>query len=116
MDLVPEQTRARLAAVARVVLVGQRGSLADQLDPLHSHAAPAPRPPPSEPPVEAPAVDPASRELEFFNGLGGFAADGREYVILLGPGQSTRSEEHTSELQSQSNLVCRLLLEKIKST
>src|SRR2546430_6026805 len=26
-----------------------------------------------------------------------------------------RSEEHTSELQSQSNLVCRLLLEKIKS-
>src|SRR5688572_33259733 len=29
---------------------------------------------------------------------------------LLGP----RSEEHTSELQSQSNLVCRLLLEKKK--
>src|SRR2546427_3842719 len=29
---------------------------------------------------------------------------------------STRSEEHTSELQSQSNLVCRLLLEKKKIT
>src|SRR2546427_4374629 len=28
--------------------------------------------------------------------------------------QVTRSEEHTSELQSQSNLVCRLLLEKKK--
>src|SRR2546430_9493792 len=28
--------------------------------------------------------------------------------------QRTRSEEHTSELQSQSNLVCRLLLEKKK--
>src|SRR2546430_13224676 len=27
-----------------------------------------------------------------------------------------RSEEHTSELQSQSNIVCRLLLEKKKST
>src|SRR2546430_13563996 len=27
-------------------------------------------------------------------------------------GQVERSEEHTSELQSQSNLVCRLLLEK----
>src|SRR2546427_8768167 len=27
---------------------------------------------------------------------------------------ATRSEEHTSELQSQSNLVCRLLLEKKK--
>src|SRR2546427_3517993 len=29
-------------------------------------------------------------------------------------GQGRRSEEHTSELQSQSNLVCRLLLEKKK--
>src|SRR2546430_7066348 len=28
------------------------------------------------------------------------------------PGIEERSEEHTSELQSQSNLVCRLLLEK----
>src|SRR2546430_8421771 len=28
---------------------------------------------------------------------------------------TTRSEEHTSELQSQSNLVCRLLLEKKKN-
>src|SRR2546430_9902899 len=30
--------------------------------------------------------------------------------------QPIRSEEHTSELQSQSNLVCRLLLEKKKNT
>src|SRR5688572_31021303 len=30
------------------------------------------------------------------------------------PPESRRSEEHTSELQSQSNLVCRLLLEKKK--
>src|SRR2546427_5203307 len=29
---------------------------------------------------------------------------------------AARSEEHTSELQSQSNLVCRLLLEKKKTT
>src|SRR2546430_7144630 len=29
-------------------------------------------------------------------------------------GRANRSEEHTSELQSQSNLVCRLLLEKKK--
>src|SRR2546430_11346549 len=39
---------------------------------------------------------------------------------FIGPGCMTiasvaaRSEEHTSELQSQSNLVCRLLLEKKK--
>src|SRR2546427_4957942 len=31
------------------------------------------------------------------------------------PIRITRSEEHTSELQSQSNLVCRLLLEKKKN-
>src|SRR2546430_6216491 len=31
------------------------------------------------------------------------------------PRGAGRSEEHTSELQSQSNLVCRLLLEKKKS-
>src|SRR2546430_13309400 len=30
------------------------------------------------------------------------------------PNMEARSEEHTSELQSQSNLVCRLLLEKKK--
>src|SRR2546430_3482564 len=33
-----------------------------------------------------------------------------------GPRPRRRSEEHTSELQSQSNLVCRLLLEKKKKT
>src|SRR2546430_9541846 len=32
----------------------------------------------------------------------------------LGPNAAIRSEEHTSELQSQSNLVCRLLLENKK--
>src|SRR2546427_3579109 len=35
-------------------------------------------------------------------------------ALLLWP--LARSEEHTSELQSQSNLVCRLLLEKKKKT
>src|SRR2546430_4538350 len=38
------------------------------------------------------------------------AAPGYDYVTGI------RSEEHTSELQSQSNLVCRLLLEKKKKT
>src|SRR2546430_4455314 len=33
-----------------------------------------------------------------------------------GGASAPRSEEHTSELQSQSNLVCRLLLEKKKKT
>src|SRR2546430_4154001 len=39
------------------------------------------------------------------------------YGVVTGPTarhKLSRSEEHTSELQSQSNLVCRLLLEKKK--
>src|SRR2546427_7571619 len=39
---------------------------------------------------------------------------GRSIALALGGRGATRSEEHTSELQSQSNLVCRLLLEKKK--
>src|SRR2546430_5893101 len=35
--------------------------------------------------------------------------------VTLQPELFGRSEEHTSELQSQSNIVCRLLLEKKKS-
>src|SRR2546430_9059346 len=35
---------------------------------------------------------------------------------LVAVSGSNRSEEHTSELQSQSNLVCRLLLEKKNKT
>src|SRR2546430_4368039 len=38
-----------------------------------------------------------------------------ELGISIAPILATRSEEHTSELQSQSNLVCRLLLEKKKT-
>src|SRR5438270_5702807 len=37
------------------------------------------------------------------------ASPGRKIPVMM-----SRSEEHTSELQSQSNLVCRLLLEKKK--
>src|SRR2546430_7256495 len=38
--------------------------------------------------------------------------DDAERVLVGGPRDLPRSEEHTSELQSQSNLVCRLLLEQ----
>src|SRR5688572_32278328 len=49
-----------------------------------------------------------------------WSGGGRPTAILaveyypMGPMGPRRSEEHTSELQSQSNLVCRLLLEKKK--
>src|SRR5688572_32004645 len=39
----------------------------------------------------------------------------KDLVQSSSPLLTTRSEEHTSELQSQSNLVCRLLLEKKKA-
>src|SRR2546430_16701034 len=39
-----------------------------------------------------------------------------EYQTGLQFTEGQRSEEHTSELQSQSNLVCRLLLEKKKKS
>src|SRR2546427_3178982 len=42
------------------------------------------------------------------------SADAGTFQVLDKNGTDGRSEEHTSELQSQSNLVCRLLLEKKK--
>src|SRR5688572_31058692 len=50
---------------------------------------------------------------------GGEQGQGSGVLVLLVTGgarqvEVRRSEEHTSELQSQSNLVCRLLLEKKK--
>src|SRR5438270_10211963 len=41
-------------------------------------------------------------------------AFGNSAIASARSGPASRSEEHTSELQSQSNLVCRLLLEKKK--
>src|ERR1022692_5139170 len=57
--------------------------------------------------------------------LRGFAHRGQEWFARIFPQQPQqlpqgknhhRSEEHTSELQSPCNLVCRLLLEKKKTT
>ncbi|HET6619046.1 MAG TPA: glucoamylase family protein [Dongiaceae bacterium] len=88
-DLISAQTRLLLPSVARVVLVGQRGSLSDQLDRVPQAKAPAR---PASRAILADRAPPAASalpELEFFNGLGGFADNGREYVTILGPGQST---------------------------
>ncbi len=89
-DQLSSDDRTLLQAAARAVLLSRRGSLADQVIRLErppervSPAAPPPvaRPARSEPPAPRP-------ELEFFNGLGGFADGGREYVAVLGPGQAT---------------------------
>jgi cyclic beta-1,2-glucan synthetase len=88
-DHMPEADLILLHAVARVVIVTERGSFEEQLvrRPVEEEM-PAPFVPrwPSraypEPPVKLP-------ELSFFNGLGGFNHGGREYVTILGEGQWT---------------------------
>src|SRR5436309_12068789 len=45
---------------------------------------------------------------------GRFRYSDRSHLSVALPRQPERSEEHTSELQSRENLVCRLLLEKKK--
>src|SRR6516165_3104316 len=49
-----------------------------------------------------------------FRSLAIFRQRARVPEPVFPPQEGERSEEHTSELQSQSNLVCRLLLEKKK--
>src|SRR2546429_3535264 len=60
-----------------------------------------------------PRVSRLDRALYACDELSGFV----HAVALVRPGRViTRSEEHTSELQSRLHLVCRLLLEKKKNT
>src|SRR5688572_31073881 len=64
------------------------------------------------------ALEPAEPGPAQIRSLAAFLAGGEPAPGLIIPGEerapAARSEEHTSELQSQSNLVCRLLLEKKK--
>ncbi len=89
-DLISAETRMLLTSAARVVIVAQRGSLYDQLDRLTESKAP-PRPALARVSLAkmGPPAPVAVPDLEFFNGLGGFAADGQEYVTMLGPAQAT---------------------------
>jgi cyclic beta-1,2-glucan synthetase len=88
-DLIPAEQRLLLASIARVVLVAQRGNLFDQLDRMGDLHAPVPLY--AKPSLDGsqPQIAPRAPDLEFFNGLGGFALKGKEYVTILGPGQST---------------------------
>jgi len=83
MDRLTQVQRDVVQTAARVVLSSRRGTLAEQLARAHRPeavpAAPSWRPAAKSPP-ETPIAQPA---LEFFNGLGGFAGGGREYVTIL---------------------------------
>ncbi len=88
-DLVPQPDQLLLQAAARVVVLARRGSLSEQVVRLQrTRPGPVPRPL-RAPPEPTETVPPPSLELELFNGLGGFTPDGREYVTVLGRGQST---------------------------
>src|SRR6185437_6543716 len=88
-DLIPPEARALLASVARVVLVGQRGSLADQLDRVPDSAKAVRSTGKHAVTFTEQPTAPSRPTLEFSNGLGGFAEDGREYMTSLDPGQVT---------------------------
>jgi len=88
-DRLPPASQVLLQTAARVVLLSRRGTLAEQVTRV---AEPQVATVPSVPHAPAPAPReplPPEPGLEFFNGLGGFADGGREYVTILGEGQWT---------------------------
>jgi len=87
-DVLSAEVRNLLQTVARVVIVSRRGSLAEQVKRLQE-IAPAAEPPRPPPRSVAPAEFVAPPALEFFNGIGGFDRDGREYVTILDGDQET---------------------------
>lgn len=90
-DLMSVASRALLQSVARVVLLARRGAIADQLARLgRTQDAPVVR---RRARMLAVMQNPAPLRqlpaLEFFNGLGGFDKNGREYVTVLGRDRTT---------------------------
>jgi cyclic beta-1,2-glucan synthetase len=84
-----EADRDVLLSAARVVLDGARGTLAQQVASIPAEPARLPRLVPSSEPSPPPERVPRHHALLFDNGLGGFSADGREYVIHLDAGDVT---------------------------
>jgi cyclic beta-1,2-glucan synthetase len=88
-DLISAHSRAALFSAARVVFAAQRGSLDAQLDrrtvPSSWATVDHERTTPPPAPVSAPPIV----GLEFFNEFGGFASDGRDYVMQLGATRPT---------------------------
>ena len=84
-DLISPEARDALSVAARAILIGRRGPLADQLDRLDLERRPAVPPrAPAEPAIGL--KNTWSPQLEFWNGLGGFDQNGREYVTILRDG------------------------------
>ena len=85
------EDRRLVQAVSRIVLDDSSGPLESQIIGQRAMKKPVPRLKPlrsvtktRRPPTPSPGL-----ELQFFNGLGGFSDEGKEYVITLGKGQTT---------------------------
>ena len=87
-DQLSNEERRLLQTAARAMLVSNHGTLAEQLL-RHSRPIAAFIAPKVAPILDARASALTIPALEFFNGLGGFAEQGREYVIVLDKGQTT---------------------------
>jgi cyclic beta-1,2-glucan synthetase len=91
-DQLSDEDRVLLQTVARVIIVDSAGTLDEQLDRRIRSDLKIPELIPTV--LARPELNPAQkdgafgRELLFYNGLGGFTPDGREYVIRLLPGQA----------------------------
>jgi len=87
-DLISPQVRTQLQSVARLVLLSRRGTLVEQImrSQHREPDIPPQRPPRSGKYVDAPLPE---ESLQFFNGFGGFAEHGREYVTILSEGLRT---------------------------
>src|SRR4029453_13305473 len=88
-DLISAEDRTLLQTAARAVLLSRRGTLTEQVQRQQPPQTPAFPPSRRLMATKSSDVTPERPDLEFFNGLGGFTADGREYVTILGEGQWT---------------------------
>jgi cyclic beta-1,2-glucan synthetase len=88
-EFVSVEERILLQTAARAVLLSRHGTLAEQLVRRQRTQLPTAPLTPQIPPTKLTAAPTPLLDLEFFNGLGGFANDGREYVTILGKGQRT---------------------------
>lgn len=88
-DLVPPEDLVLLKSVARVSLFANKGTLVDQLKRRPHEQELPPKFIPTTLKKDYRYITLARPELEFFNGLGGFTPDGREYIIHLKAGEWT---------------------------
>lgn len=88
-EQMSDEDRVLLQTVARVILVDDLGTLQEQIERRGRTELSIPLLKPTRRRLETVKPEMPYRDLEFFNGLGGFSRDGREYVMLLGAGQAT---------------------------